>query len=215
MKKKQIYDGKIIGLDVYNLTIEKRKVRREMIKHPGAAAILAFDEKGRIILVRQHRFPHGYILEIPAGTLEKGESPKHCALREIQEETGYKAKGMKHLITYYPSVGYNTEAIHCFVASGLTPVKMKLDTDEFITVKKMELPRLIKMIKSGKIIDSKTICAVMVYAAKKKLLEFIYDKWAGPDQICLTRTVQFFQICKLGPKTRLVFVFYAQVMNEF
>ena len=170
MKKKRIYDGRIIQVDDYSLTIEGRKVRREIIKHPGASAILAFDEKGRIILIRQHRFPRGYILEIPAGTLEKGESPKRCALREIQEETGYKAKAMKHLITYYPSVGYNTEAIHCFVASGLTPVKMKLDTDEFITVKKMELSRLIKMIKSGKIIDSKTICAVMVYAAKKKLL---------------------------------------------
>ena len=170
MIKKRIYDGKIVQLDIYNLTIEGRKVSREIIKHPGAAAILAFDEKGKIILVRQHRFPHGYILEIPAGTLEKGESPRHCAIREIQEETGYKAKAMKHLITYYPSVGYNTEAIHCFVASGLTPVKMKLDTDEFITVKKMELPKLLKMIKAGKIIDSKTICAVMVYAAKKKLL---------------------------------------------
>ena len=170
MIKKRIYDGKIVQLDTYNLTIEGRKVRREIIKHPGAAAILAFDEKGKIILVRQHRFPLGYILEIPAGTLEKGESPKRCALREIQEETGYKAKKMTHLITYYPSVGYNTEEIHCFVASGLTQVKKKLDTDEFITVKKMELPRLIKMIKSGKIIDSKTICAVMVYAAKKKML---------------------------------------------
>ena len=170
MIKKRIYDGKIVQLDTYNLTIEGRKVRREIIKHPGAAAILAFDEKGKVILVRQHRFPLGYILEIPAGTLEKGESPKRCALREIQEETGYKAKKMTHLITYYPSVGYNTEEIHCFVASGLTQVKKKLDTDEFITVKKMELPRLIKMIKSGKIIDSKTICAVMVYAAKKKML---------------------------------------------
>ena len=170
MIKKRIYDGKIVQLDTYNLTIEGRKVRREIIKHPGAAAILAFDEKGKIILVRQHRFPLGYILEIPAGTLEKGESPKRCALREIQEETGYKAKKMTHLITYYPSVGYNTEEIHCFVASGLTQVKKKLDTDEFITVKKMELPRLIKMIKSGKVIDSKTICAVMVYAAKKKML---------------------------------------------
>ena len=170
MRKKRVYDGIGIGIDVYDLTIEGRKVKREIVKHPGAAAILAFDEKDRIILVRQHRFPHGYILEIPAGTLEKGESAKHCAIREIQEETGYKAKVMKHLITYYPSVGYNTEAIHCFVASGLTPVKMKLDTDEFITVKKMELPKLIKLIKSGKIIDSKTICAVMVYAAKKKIL---------------------------------------------
>ena len=170
MRKKRIYSGKPVSLDEYSLTIEGRKVRREIIDHPGAAAILAFDEKGKIILVRQHRFPHGYILEIPAGTLEKGESPKRCALREIQEETGYKAKKMTHLITYYPSVGYNTEEIHCFVASGLTQVKKKLDTDEFITVKKMELPRLIKMIKSGKIIDSKTICAVMVYAAKKNIL---------------------------------------------
>ena len=170
MRKKRVYDGITIGIDVYDLTIEGRKVKREIIKHPGAAAILAFDEKNRLILVRQHRYPHGYVLEIPAGTLEKGESPKACALREIQEETGYRAKRMTHLVTYYPSIGYNMEAIHCFVASGLTQVKKKLDTDEFITVKKIELPKLLKMIKAGKIIDSKTICAVMVYAAKKKLL---------------------------------------------
>ena len=170
MRKKRVYDGIAIGIDVYDLTIEGRKVKREIIKHPGAAAILAFDEKNRLILVRQHRYPHGYVLEIPAGTLEKGESPKACALREIQEEAGYRAKRMTHLVTYYPSIGYNTEAIHCFVASGLTQVKKKLDTDEFITVKKIELPKLLKMIKAGKIIDSKTICAVMIYAAKKKLL---------------------------------------------
>ena len=170
MRKKRVYDGITIGIDVYDLTIEGRKVKREIIKHPGAAAILAFDEKNRLILVRQHRYPHGYVLEIPAGTLEKGESPKACALREIQEETGYRAKRMTHLVTYYPSIGYNTEAIHCFVASGLTQVKKKLDTDEFITVKKIELPKLLKMIKAGKIIDSKTICTVMIYAAKKKLL---------------------------------------------
>ena len=170
MRKTTIYDGKYVCLDIYNLTIKGIKTRREIVEHPASAAILAFDEKGKIILVRQHRFPRGYVLEIPAGTLDKGESPKRCALREIQEETGYKAKRMTHLITYYPSIGYNTEAIHCFVASGLTRVKTKLDTDEFITVKKMELPKLIKLIKSGKIIDSKTICAVMVYAARKKLI---------------------------------------------
>ena len=170
MRKKRVYDGITIGIDVYDLTIEGRKIKREIIKHPGAAAILAFDEKNRLILVRQHRYPHGYVLEIPAGTLEKGESPKACALREIQEETGYRAKRMTHLVTYYPSIGYNTEAIHCFVASGLTQVKKKLDTDEFITVKKTDISKLLKMIKAGKIIDSKTICAVMIYAAKKKIL---------------------------------------------
>ena len=144
MRKKRVYDGIVIGIDVYDLTIEGRKVKREIIKHPGAAAMLAFDEKDRIILVRQHRYPHGYVLEIPAGTLEKGESPKACALREIQEETGYKAKRMSHLVTYYPSIGYNTEAIHCFIASGLTRVKKKLDTDEFITVKKNGTTKITK-----------------------------------------------------------------------
>ena len=142
--KKRVYDGIVIGIDVYDLTIEGRKVKREIIKHPGAAAMLAFDEKDRIILVRQHRYPHGYVLEIPAGTLEKGESPKACALREIQEETGYKAKRMTHLVTYYPSIGYNTEAIHCFVASGLALAKKKLDTDEFITVKKNRTAKITK-----------------------------------------------------------------------
>jgi|TARA_B110001454_G_C12586426_1_gene378309 ADP-ribose pyrophosphatase len=170
MRKTTIYEGRMIGLDIYNIIIQKRKVRREIITHPGVAAILAFDEEDKIILVKQPRFPRGYVLEIPAGTIDKGESPKSCALREIQEETGYKAKSMTHLITYAPSIGYNTEEVHCFVASGLKQGKMKLDIDEFITVKKMELPKLIKMIKLGKIIDSKTICAVMVYAARKKLI---------------------------------------------
>jgi len=170
MKKKTVYKGKPVSIDVFHLTIKGRKIRREIIQHPGAAAIIAFDEKGKILLVSQHRFPHGYVLEIPAGTLEKGESAKKCALREIEEETGYKAKKVTHFLTYYPSVGYNQEKIHCFLASGLTKGKRLLDTDEFITVKRMDLKRLINMIKKGKIIDSKTICAVMVYAAQKKLL---------------------------------------------
>ena len=79
MKKKTVYKGKPVSVDVYNLTVEGRKVRREIIQHPGAAAILAFDENGKVILVKQHRFPHGYILEIPAGTLEKREKPVNCA----------------------------------------------------------------------------------------------------------------------------------------
>lgn len=71
MKKTKIYDGKILGLSVYQGKIEGRAVKREMIEHRGAAAMLAFDEENKVILVKQHRFPHGYVLEIPAGTLEK------------------------------------------------------------------------------------------------------------------------------------------------
>jgi len=170
VKKKKIYDGKILGLSVYDGKIEGRKVRREMIEHRGAAAMLAFDEDNKVILVKQYRFPHGYVLEIPAGTLEKKEEPINCAFRELEEETGYRARKMTPLITYYPSIGYNTEIIHCFVASGLKKVAdLKLDDDEILSVVKIDMKKLLRMIKSGKIQDSKTICAVLTYAVKKKL----------------------------------------------
>ena len=174
MKKEKLYKGRLFEVNAYNMQVEHRKVRREIIEHPGAAAMLAFDEKGKVLLVKQHRFPHGYILEIPAGTLEKGEKPIDCAYREIIEETGYKARKMTKLVSYFPSVGYNKEEIHIFVASGTKKeFDLKLDNDEFITVVKMDIKKLIGMIKAGKIIDSKTICAVMIYAAKKKLLLII------------------------------------------
>jgi len=170
MRKKKIYEGKILGLSVYDGTIEGRKVRREMIEHRGAAAMLAFDEDKKVILVKQHRFPHGYVLEIPAGTLDKGEVPLKCAFRELEEETGYRAKKMTPLISFYPSIGYNSEIIHCYVASGLKKIAdLKLDADEILSVEKMELKKLITMIKAGQIQDAKTICAVMTYAVKKKI----------------------------------------------
>ena len=166
--KKKIYEGKVLSLSIYTIPVNKRRVTREVIEHRGAAAILAID-KGRILLVKQHRFPHGYVLEIPAGTLEKGEQPRKCAYRELKEETGYEAKKMVPLIKYYPSIGYNTELIHCFVASGLKKSsKLKLDADEIISVVKIDFKKALRMILSGKIVDSKTICAVLTYAMKKK-----------------------------------------------
>ena len=170
MKKTKIFEGKILGLSVYDGNIEGRNVRREVIEHRGAAAMLAFDEDGKVILVKQHRFPHGYVLEIPAGTLEKKEDPIKCAFRELEEETGYRARKMTPLITYYPSIGYNLEVIHCFIASGLKKISdLKLDEDEILSVVKMDLKKILTMIRTGKIQDSKTICAVLSYAVMKKL----------------------------------------------
>jgi ADP-ribose pyrophosphatase len=167
--KKKIFKGKILSLSLYTLSLNKRKVTREVIEHRGAAAVLAI-ENGKILLVKQHRFPHGFVLEIPAGTLEKGETPRNCAFRELEEETGHVAKKMISLVKYYPSIGYNTEVIHCFLASGIKEVStLKLDEDEIMSVVKIDLKKLVKMILSGKIIDSKTICAVLTYAMKKKI----------------------------------------------
>jgi ADP-ribose pyrophosphatase len=166
--RKNVFKGRVLSLSLYTLTINKRKVTREVIEHPGAAAILAIEDD-KILLVRQHRFPHGYVLEIPAGTLEKGEKPLKCAHRELREETGYAAKKMTPLIKYYPSIGYNTEIIHCYVASGIKKAgDLQLDHDEIMSVVKIDFKKILKMIISGKITDSKTICAVLTYAVNKK-----------------------------------------------
>jgi len=171
VKKKKIFEGKVLSLSLYDGIIEKRKVRRKIIEHRGAAAMLAI-ENGKIIFVKQHRFPHGYVLEIPAGTMDKGEKdPKKCAFRELKEETGYEAKKMIPLIKYYPSIGYNTEIIHCYVATGLKKSsELKLDDDEILSVVKIDFKKVLRMILSGKITDSKTICAVLAYTIKKKML---------------------------------------------
>jgi len=166
--RKKIFEGKVLSLSVYTLSLNGRKVTREVIEHRGAAAVLAI-ENGQVLLVRQHRFPHGYVLEIPAGTLEKGEAPKKCAFRELREETGHTAKKMTPLIKYYPSIGYNTEVIHCYVASGIKKAgSLQLDHDEIMSVVKIDFKKVLKMVLSGKIVDSKTICAVLAYTMKKK-----------------------------------------------
>ena len=163
-KKKKVYGGKNISVSVFDISIENRKFQREIIEQKSASAVLAF-EGTKVILVKQHRFPHGYVLEIPAGTLKKNENPRACATRELIEETGYKPKKLKHLIDYYPNVGYNTQFIHCYVAQEIEKIsEIKLEDDEFFTLVKIDFKKLLNMIVSGKIIDSKTICAALAYA---------------------------------------------------
>ena len=169
---------------------------------------MLFDEQKKVILVKQHRFPHGYVLEIPAGTLEKREEPVKCAFRELEEETGYRAKKMTPLITYYPSIGYNSEIIHCFVASGLKKIAdLKLDDDEILSVEKIEFGKLLRMIKSGKIQDSKTICAVLTYAAKKENVLIIHYRLVLQDQQHQPMIEWFFQTCKSNQENQLEFLF--------
>ena len=168
--KKKVYDGKNISVNIHNVSFRKKKFKREIIEQKSASAVLAFDGKGNVLSVRQHRFPHGFVFEIPAGTLEKNEKPRVGAIREFIEETGYKPKKLKHLINYYPIIGYNTQKIHCYVAQDIEKVsEMKLEYDEFLTLVKINFKKLLKMIMSGKIVDSKTICAALTYANSKKV----------------------------------------------
>ena len=170
MKKKKLFRGKNFDVSSYEFSISGKKVQHEIIEQSSVSAILAIEDD-KIIMVKQFRYPHKEALEIPAGIINKNETSLNCAKRELLEETGYSATNLKYLTRYYPVQGYNLQFIDCFVATKLKKIsELKLDDGEFVTVVKVPLKKIISMIKSGKITDSKTICSVMIYASKKNIL---------------------------------------------
>ena len=170
LKKTKKYKGKNINITLYETKLNGTRISQEIVEQGNVVAILAIDDD-EAILVNEFRYPVGYVLEIPAGSVDKGETPLKCAKRELLEETGYKAKRIEHLIRFFPKLGYNTQIIDCYVATELTKIsEPNLDEDELITVKKIKFRKLLNMINNGKISGSYTICAVMIYAARKKLI---------------------------------------------
>jgi len=170
LKKKKLFRGKNFDVSSYEFSISGKKVQHEIIEQSSVSAILAIEDD-KIIMVKQFRYPHKEVLEIPAGIINKNETSLNCAKRELLEETGYSAINLKYLTRYYPVQGYNLQYIDCFVATKLKKIsELKLDDGEFVTVEKIPLKKIISMIKSGKITDSKTICSVMIYASKKNML---------------------------------------------
>ena len=170
IKKTKKYKGKNINITLYETKLNGTRISQEIVEQGNVVAVLAIDDD-EAILVNEFRYPVGYVLEIPAGSVDKGETPLKCAKRELLEETGYKAKKIEHLIRFFPKLGYNTQIIDCYVATELTKIsEPNLDEDELITVKKIKFRKLLNMINNGKIYGSYTICAVMIYAARKKLI---------------------------------------------
>ena len=170
IKKTKKYKGKNINITLYETKLNGTRISQEIVEQGNVVAILAIDDD-EVILVNEFRYPVGYVLEIPAGNIDKGETPLKCAKRDLLEETGYKAKKIEHLIRFFPKLGYNTQIIDCYVATELTKIsEPNLDEDELITVKKIKFKKLLNMINNGKISGSYTICAVMIYAARKKLI---------------------------------------------
>ena len=171
IKKTKKYKGKNINIALYETKLNGTRISQEIVEQGNVVAVLAIDDDDEVILVNEFRYPVGYVLEIPAGSVDKGETPLKCAKRELLEETGYKAKKIEHLIRFFPKLGYNTQIIDCYVATELTKIsEPNLDEDELITVKKIKFRKLLNMINNGKIYGSYTICAVMIYAARKKLI---------------------------------------------
>ena len=153
-----VYKGKI-------LTLKKDQVRlpnggtstREVVVHNGAVCIAPIDKEGNVILVRQYRYALSQeLLELPAGKIDPGEDFHAAAVRELEEETGCTAGELRYLGTFFPSVGYLTEVIHLFVATGLTQKEQRLDPDEFLKVVKLPLAQAVKQVLAGELPDGKT-----------------------------------------------------------
>ena len=165
------HKGRIV--DVYTDTMklpDGREAEWDYIDHKGASAIVPVDSDGKIIMVRQYRnAPERYTLEIPAGGLNRGEDRALAAMRELEEETGYRTEKVNHLLDLYTTVAFCNELISIYYTEDLVPSKQHLDEDEYVEVERYTLEELVAMILNGTIQDAKTISAILAYQAMKNL----------------------------------------------
>ena len=154
-----VYDGIFLKMKRDTVALpDGQYAVREYLEHPGAVAILAVLDDGRVLLERQYRYPIAQaVIEIPAGKLNTGEDPLLCAQRELQEETGYTAKHWSKIRRIHPVISYSTEFIDIYLAEGLSPGPARLDEEEFLDVFASPLEELLNWVETGKITDVKTI----------------------------------------------------------
>ncbi|MDH7489660.1 MAG: NUDIX hydrolase [Anaerolineae bacterium] len=166
LNSRLVYEGRLIRLRVDEVALPNgRRTVREVVEARGAVGIVALDDEGGVILVRQYRRPAGRELwEIPAGTLEPGEDPAACARRELAEETGFTAQDVLPLAGFYTSPGFCDEWMHLFLARGLSAGPQAQEDDEAIRVARVPLADALAMIRSGEICDAKTVAGLLLVA---------------------------------------------------
>lgn len=162
---KIIYEGSRVSMALRSVKLSNGKqIQREVVLHPGAVIILPILADGRMVLIENVRHTVGEsLLELPAGTLEKGEPPDVCAGRELDEETGYRAARIESLGWFYTSPGILTEKMYAFVARELTPGPQALEENETISVRPMPVKEVVELIQSNSIVDGKTIAVILKY----------------------------------------------------
>jgi len=164
ISSKRIFKGRIVGLrdDTVELA-NGRKSQREIVEHAGAVAVIALTKNDEIVLIRQHRKPvEEDILEIPAGLFNKGERLEDAAARELEEETGFLARKITHVLDAYATPGYSTEMIRYFLAVDLKKTSQKTEEDEIISVEIVKMSDAFGKIVTGEIKDNKTIIGITI-----------------------------------------------------
>lgn len=165
IEREVVYQGRTIALRCDTLTkADGSRKKWDIVVHPGAVVLVPITDKKEVLLVKQWRRAIGKrILELPAGTLEKGEPPESCAQRELQEETGFRAGQIIPLGGFYSAPGFCTEYLHLFLALGLEPAPLEPDDDEMIDRLFVPLRKIEQMIETGEICDAKTIAGIHRY----------------------------------------------------
>jgi ADP-ribose pyrophosphatase len=171
LQTKQIYSGKIISVQLDQVELpDGKKGEREIVKHPGAVGIIPFTKDGKMVVVRQFRKPlEKVIYEIPAGKLEPGEDPQACAIRELEEETGYTTQEITFITSFYTSPGFANELLYLYEAEALEEGQAKPDDDEFVEMSHITLEEGLELMKNEQIHDAKTAFA-LIYWQNKQLV---------------------------------------------
>lgn len=164
LSSQRIYEGQVLNLRRDEVSVKDGKTSyREIIEHRGGVALAAITDEGKMVMVRQYRkAAEKAVLEVPAGKIEENEEPQITAARELKEETGYSAEHIRFLTSFYSSIGYSTEKIYLYLATGLTPGETEFDDQEAIDILEYDCNDLKEMILSGELEDGKTIVAILL-----------------------------------------------------
>lgn len=163
VSSQEVFDGKLIKVKVDEVALPNGETaRRELVEHPDGVGIVAVTENRDVLMVRQYRKAiEKAIYEIPAGKVNEGENHKDCGIRELEEETGFKAKNFKYLGFIYPSPGFMDEKTHIYLATDLYEGKVNPDPDEYLDILKMPILELEEKILNNEISDAKTVAGVL------------------------------------------------------
>ncbi len=164
LSTEQIYSGKVLTLNLDTVALPNgRTTKLEILRHPGASAVVPLKEDGRVLLIRQLRHATGgFIYEIPAGKLDPQEDPKDCAARELEEEIGYRAGYLELLTSIWTAPGFTDEVIHIYKGTSLKKGMQQLDQDEVLEIVEWPLDEAIAKIQDGTIRDAKTIIGLQL-----------------------------------------------------
>lgn len=163
LSSREIFAGKVVHLSVDRVRLPNgSETDLEMIRHRGAAAVVPLDPDGNVVLVRQYRYATGgFILEIPAGKLDGGEPPEECAVREVEEETGYRPGTIRDLGWIWTTPGFTDEKIWLYLATDLEKTRQRLQSNEVLSLETMPLEEAVDRAVRGEIRDAKSICGLL------------------------------------------------------